>query len=166
LLIPRYQAGKMGERLSQAQDWERCRPHQRPDACDSERRVGRQGVHQIQNREFQELKSVVAGYTPERVAEITGVDPESLRKAAEAYANSRKAMIVYAMGITQHVAGTDNVKSCANLAMLTGHVGYASAGVNPLRGQNNVQGACDMGALPNVYTDYQPVADLNVKKEI
>jgi formate dehydrogenase alpha subunit len=114
---------------------------------------------------FQELKSVVAGYTPERVAEITGVDPESLRKAAEAYANSKKAMIVYAMGITQHVTGTDNVKSCANLAMLTGHVGYASAGVNPLRGQNNVQGACDMGALPNVYTGYQPVADPNVKKK-
>ncbi len=114
---------------------------------------------------FQELKSVVAGYTPERVAEITGVDPESLRKAAEAYAKSRKAMIVYAMGITQHVTGTDNVKSCANLAMLTGHVGYASAGVNPLRGQNNVQGACDMGALPNVYTDYQPVADPNVKRK-
>jgi len=114
---------------------------------------------------FEELKSVVAGYTPERVAEITGVDPESLRRAAEAYANSRKAMIVYAMGITQHITGTDNVKSCANLAMLTGHVGVASAGVNPLRGQNNVQGACDMGALPNVYTGYQPVADLNVKKK-
>jgi formate dehydrogenase alpha subunit len=114
---------------------------------------------------FEELKRVLAGYTPERVAEITGVDPESLRKAAEAYARSRKAMIVYAMGITQHVAGTDNVKSCANLAMLTGHVGFASAGVNPLRGQNNVQGACDMGALPNVYTGYESVADPNVKKK-
>jgi len=113
---------------------------------------------------FQELKSVVEGYPPERVAEITGVDPESLRRAAEAYATTRKAMIVYAMGITQHVAGTDNVKSCANLAMLTGHVGFASTGVNPLRGQNNVQGACDMGGLPNVYTDYQPVADPRVKR--
>ena len=71
------------------------------------------------------------------------------------------------MGITQHVTGTDNVKSCANLAMLSGKVGFESAGVNPLRGQNNVQGACDMGALPNVYTGYQPVADVNpVKKNL
>jgi len=68
------------------------------------------------------------------------------------------------MGITQHVAGTDNVKSCANLAMLTGHVGYPSTGVNPLRGQVNVQGACDMGALPNVYSGYQSVADPKIKE--
>mgnify|MGYP000170984684 CR=1 FL=1 len=120
---------------------------------------------QSRTENFQELKNVVEEYPPERVAEITGVDPDSLRGAAEAYALSRKAMIVYAMGITQHVAGTDNVKSCANLAMLTGHVGFASTGVNPLRGQNNVQGACDMGALPNVYTGYQPVADPAVKKK-
>jgi formate dehydrogenase alpha subunit len=108
---------------------------------------------------FEQLKEVVAGYTPERVAEITEVDKDSLRRAAEIYAKAQRSMIVYAMGITQHVAGTDNVKSCANLAMLTGHVGYPSTGVNPLRGQNNVQGACDMGALPNVYPGYRPVTD-------
>ena len=113
---------------------------------------------------FEQLKGVVAKYTPEKVAEITGVGRDSLRKAAEIYAKSRRSMIVYAMGITQHIAGTDNVKSCANLAMLTGHVGHPSTGVNPLRGQNNVQGACDMGALPNVYSGYQPVTDPKAKE--
>ena len=68
-------------------------------------------------------------------------------------------MILYSMGITQHSTGTDNVKSVANLAMLTGNIGRPHSGVNPLRGQNNVQGACDMGALPNVYSGYQPVTD-------
>lgn len=112
----------------------------------------------------EKLKEVVAKYTPERVFEITGVDESSLRSAAEIYAKNKKSMILYAMGITQHVAGTDNVKSCANLAMLTGHVGYPSTGVNPLRGQSNVQGACDMGALPNVYSGYQSVADPKIKE--
>jgi predicted molibdopterin-dependent oxidoreductase YjgC len=112
---------------------------------------------------FEKLKEVVEKYTPERVFEITGVDESLLRSAAEIYAKNKKSMILYAMGITQHVAGTDNVKSCANLAMLTGHVGYPSTGVNPLRGQVNVQGACDMGALPNVYTGYQQVSDPAVR---
>jgi formate dehydrogenase alpha subunit len=107
----------------------------------------------------EQLKAVVAKYTPDRVSEITGVDKDSLRRGAEIYARAKKAMIAYAMGITQHITGTDNVISCANLAMLTGHVGFPSTGVNPLRGQNNVQGACDMGALPNVYSGYQPVTD-------
>ena len=71
-------------------------------------------------------------------------------------------MILYAMGITQHTHGTDNVKSLANLAMLTGNIGRESTGVNPLRGQNNVQGACDLGGLPNVFTGYQPVTSLDV----
>lgn len=120
----------------------------------------------INNRteNFEQLKEIVSKYPPERVREITGIDKYSLRKAAEIYAGAKRSMIVYAMGITQHVAGTDNVKSCANLAMLTGHVGYSSTGVNPLRGQNNVQGACDMGALPNVYSGYQPVADPKVRE--
>jgi formate dehydrogenase alpha subunit len=120
----------------------------------------------IRNRteNFEQLNDVVSKYPPERVAEITGVDKGSLRKAAEIYAGAKRSMIVYAMGITQHIAGTDNVKSCANLAMLTGHVGYPSTGVNPLRGQNNVQGACDMGALPNVYSGYQPVTDPKVRE--
>lgn len=113
---------------------------------------------------FDALKDVVSSYTPERVAEITGVDKSALRKVAEIYAKAPRAMLVYAMGITQHIAGTDNVKSCANLAMLTGHIGYPSTGVNPLRGQNNVQGACDMGALPNVYSGYQPVSDPKIRQ--
>ena len=112
---------------------------------------------------FEKLKEVLERYTPERVSEITGIDKAVLRNAAEIYAKSKKSMILYAMGITQHVAGTDNVKSCANLAMLTGHVGSPSMGVNPLRGQSNVQGACDMGALPNVYSGYQPVTDQRIK---
>lgn len=108
---------------------------------------------------FEELKEVVAQYTPERVEAITGIPAEDLVKAARMYAQAEQASIVYAMGITQHTTGTDNVISCANLAMLTGNVGRESTGVNPLRGQNNVQGACDLGGLPNVYPGYQRVTD-------
>ena len=79
------------------------------------------------------------------------------------FAKAPRAMIVYSMGITQHTHGVDNVKSCANLAMLTGNIGLPGTGVNPLRGQNNVQGACDMGALPNVYTGYQKISDKSVR---
>ncbi len=89
-----------------------------------------------------------------------------MKKAARMYAKADKAMIAYAMGITQHTTGVDNVKTCANLAMLTGHLGRPAVGVNPLRGQNNVQGACDMGGLPNVYSAYQPVTDRGCKEEI
>lgn len=112
----------------------------------------------------EQLREVVAAYSPERTRDITGVDESSLREAAEIYALHKRAMIVYAMGLTQHITGTDNVKSLANLAMLTGHVGFPSTGVNPLRGQNNVQGACDMGALPNVFTGYQSVTDFEARE--
>jgi len=108
---------------------------------------------------FEELQKVVEGYTPEKVEEITGVHAEDIKRIAEAYACSESSAIVYAMGITQHVTGVDNVKSLANLAMLCGQIGRESTGVNPLRGQNNVQGACDMGGLPNVYPGYQVVTD-------
>ena len=103
------------------------------------------------------LKEALANFPLERAAEITGVKAELIAKAARIYAATKPASILYAMGITQHTHGTDNVMATANLAMLTGNVGKPSAGVNPLRGQNNVQGACDMGALPNVYPDYQKV---------
>ena len=106
---------------------------------------------------FEALKEAVKDFTPEKAAEICGVDPDDIRKAARLYAKSQKSSIVYCMGVTQHTSGTDNVMSMANLAMLCGQIGRESTGVNPLRGQNNVQGACDMGALPNVYTGYQPV---------
>jgi formate dehydrogenase alpha subunit len=108
---------------------------------------------------FEELAGTVATYTPERVEQITGIPAADLRAAARAYAGAGAASILYSMGITQHTSGTDNVKSVANLAMLTGNMGRPGTGVNPLRGQNNVQGACDMGALPNVYSGYQRVVD-------
>ena len=114
---------------------------------------------------FDALKAKLEEYPPDKVAQITGIPEASLLKMAELYAKNKPAAIVYAMGITQHTTGVDNVKSCANLAMLTGNVGVASGGVNPLRGQNNVQGACDMGGLPNVFTAYQPVADEAANKK-
>ncbi|EFK05929.1 formate dehydrogenase, alpha subunit [delta proteobacterium NaphS2] len=114
---------------------------------------------------FDALKEVLEEYTPEKTAEITGVPAEDIIKAAEYYATAQTATIVYCMGITQHVTGVDNVKSLANLAMLTGQIGRESTGVNPLRGQNNVQGACDMGGLPNVYPGYQPVTAIDTQKK-
>jgi len=115
---------------------------------------------------FEELRRTVARYTPDYVEAITGIPADDLAAAARLYANAKAASILYCMGITQHVAGTDNVKSLANLAMLCGHMGIEGGGVNPLRGQNNVQGACDMGGLPNVYTGYQPVADDAVRAKM
>ncbi len=106
---------------------------------------------------FEALKAAVAEYPPEKVRDITGIPADELRKAARMYAGGKPAAILYTMGITQHTTGVDNVKSCANLAMLTGNMGVSGGGVNPLRGQNNVQGACDMGGLPNVFPGYQAV---------
>jgi len=108
---------------------------------------------------YAELKKTVANYPPEKAAEICGIKPEEIIKVARMFAAADRAMIVYSMGITQHTHGVDNVKSCANLVMLTGNVGRPGTGVNPLRGQNNVQGACDMGALNNVFSGYQQVTD-------
>ena len=115
--------------------------------------------------DYQELKQVVAHYPPERAASIVGLRAEEVAAAARMFATAERGMIVYSMGITQHTHGVDNVKSCANLAMLTGNLGRPGTGVNPLRGQNNVQGACDMGALPNVYPGYQPVVDAGVRRK-
>ena len=97
------------------------------------------------------------------VERVTGVPREEVAKAARLYASKKPASILYAMGITQFTFGTDNVLAVANLAMLTGNIGKPSTGVNPLRGQNNVQGACDMGALPDVYPGYQKVTDEKVR---
>ena len=108
---------------------------------------------------IEELRKTVENYTPARVEEITHIPKDKLVAAARTYAKAEHASIVYSMGITQHTTGVDNVSSSANLAMLTGNVGKPSTGVNPLRGQNNVQGACDLGALPNVYSGYQSVTD-------
>lgn len=108
---------------------------------------------------YEEMAQVVSSYTPEYAETITGVAADDIRKAARLYAQSGPAAICYAMGLTQHSTGTDNVKSVCNLAMLTGNLGRPGTGVDPLRGQNNVQGACDMGGLPNVYTGYQAVTN-------
>jgi len=112
---------------------------------------------------FEELKAAVKPYTLDVGEKITGVPAEDIGRAARIYAQAPAASIVFSMGITQHTTGTDNVLSLANLAMVTGNVGKPGAGVNPLRGQNNVQGACDLGALPNVYSGYQKVDDEEVR---
>lgn len=111
---------------------------------------------------FEELEKTVRGYDPKTVETITSIPAKDIERMAELYALNRPSALLYAMGITQHTTGVDNVKSCCNLAMLTGNVGVYGGGVNPLRGQNNVQGACDMGGLPNVLTGYQPVTDAEV----
>lgn len=114
---------------------------------------------------FEELKQAVVNFTPENYAEIIGVSAETIREIARGFAKAKNGAIFYTMGITQHTTGTNNVLSIANLSMLTGQIGKPSSGVNPLRGQNNVQGACDMGGLPNVFPGYQAVTDpANVDK--
>jgi len=106
---------------------------------------------------FDELKKKVMEYPPERAAEISGVSADTIRDLARRLASVKPAMLMYTLGITEHICGVNNVMSCANLQMLLGNVGFECGGVNPLRGQNNVQGACDMGALPNVFPGYQKV---------
>jgi formate dehydrogenase alpha subunit len=108
---------------------------------------------------FDAFAEVVEKYTPDVVGEITGVPAEDIEKAAQMMAENRPGALLYAMGITQHIVGVPNVMSCANLQMLLGNMGVPGGGVNPLRGQNNVQGACDLGGLPNVYPGYQAVTD-------
>jgi formate dehydrogenase major subunit len=108
---------------------------------------------------FEALKAKVAEYPPERAAKIAGISPGMLIDTARRLARVKPAMLVYTLGITEHTCGVNNVLSCANLQMLLGNVGFECGGVNPLRGQNNVQGACDMGALPNVFPGYQKVTD-------
>ena len=111
------------------------------------------------------LEEVVRQYPIDRVSEITGVPAGQLREVARILGTCKPASLCYTLGITEHTCGTDNVVSCANLQMLLGNLGKPSAGVNPLRGQNNVQGACDMGALPNVLHNYQPVTDVRVREK-
>ena len=111
---------------------------------------------------FEELKEIVKEYTPERVAEICHIDPSHLREAALMYATAKKAPIIYCLGVTEHSTGTEGVMSMSNMAMLVGKLGKSGCGVNPLRGQNNVQGACDMGALPGDFPGYQKVTNPEV----
>jgi formate dehydrogenase alpha subunit len=113
--------------------------------------------------DFDAFRESLSGFGLEYAEKITGVPKEDIAQAARLYATNKPAAALYAMGITQHSHGTDNVMAVANLALLTGSVGKPSSGVNPLRGQNNVQGACDVGGLPNVYPGYQQVANPEVK---
>jgi formate dehydrogenase alpha subunit len=114
---------------------------------------------------FDAFKESLKNFDLDFVEKTTGVPRKTIVEAARLYATCKPATIIYAMGITQHSHGTDNVMAVANLAMLTGNMGRPSTGVNPLRGQNNVQGACDMGALPNVYTGYQRVDNPDIQKK-
>ncbi len=110
-----------------------------------------------------ELKANLVDYAPERVASVCGIDAVQLRQVARLYARARAAMIFWGMGISQHVHGTDNARCLIALALLTGQIGRPGTGLHPLRGQNNVQGASDVGLIPMVYPDYQPVSDPAVR---
>ena len=114
---------------------------------------------------YASLAAAVAEWSPERGAAVTGLTSDEIITAARLFAGARAAMLFYAMGITQHSHGVDNVRCCANLAMLTGNIGRPGTGVNPLRGQNNVQGGCDMGALPEQYSGYQKVNDPQIREK-
>ena len=114
---------------------------------------------------FEEFKATIMAYPPEVASQITGVPIERLYQAAEIMAASKPMAVMWAMGITQHITGVRNVMSLANLQMLLGNMGVPGGGVNPLRGQNNVQGACDLGGLPNVYPAYQPVTSEEAQKK-
>jgi len=114
---------------------------------------------------FQTMLPVLEQYPLDKVEQITGVPRELIIKAAKKYARIAKAGIFYTLGITEHAHGVNNVLAISNLALLTGHLGKPYMGVNPLRGQNNVQGVCDMGMLPNVYPGYQPVTDPSMKEK-
>ncbi|OPZ69047.1 MAG: Formate dehydrogenase H [bacterium ADurb.Bin478] len=114
---------------------------------------------------FEDLKKKVLEYPPERAADISGIPADAIRALARRLASVKPAMLMYTLGITEHTCGVNNVLSCANLQMLLGNVGFECGGVNPLRGQNNVQGACDMGALPNVFPGYQRVDNPDARKK-
>jgi formate dehydrogenase alpha subunit len=114
---------------------------------------------------YEDFQESLKEYSPDVVTKLTGIPWDNIAEAARTYATVKPASILYSMGITQHTHGTDNVLAISNLALLTGSVGKPSTGVNPLRGQNNVQGACDMGALPNVYPGYQKVDNPDAQKK-
>ena len=115
---------------------------------------------------FEELKAIVDKYTPESVTEITGIDAETIHKTARMYATAPQgAGIFWGMGVCQFFQGVETVRALTSMALLTGNIGKPNTGVAPVRGQNNVQGACDMGALPNVYVGYQKVVDQEARKK-
>ena len=114
---------------------------------------------------YEALKELVADYDPEKVARICHIDPDQLTEAARMYATAKKAPIIYCLGVTEHITGTEGVMSLSNLALVTGKLGKEGCGINPLRGQNNVQGACDMGTQPTDYPGYQKVDNEEVRRK-
>ncbi|MGJ0514712.1 MAG: formate dehydrogenase subunit alpha [Methylomicrobium sp.] len=106
---------------------------------------------------FAPMREHLKNYSPEHVAPICGIDPETIREVARLYATSKGSMILWGMGVSQHIHGTDNARCLISLALMTGQIGRPGTGLHPLRGQNNVQGASDVGLIPMVYPDYEPV---------
>jgi formate dehydrogenase major subunit len=114
---------------------------------------------------YEALKKLVLDYTPEKVAPITGIDAEIIREVARLYATAKAAIIFWGMGISQHIHGTDNARCLISLALMTGQIGRPGTGLHPLRGQNNVQGASDVGLIPMLYPDYRRVDNPDVRRE-
>ena len=114
---------------------------------------------QAHTRGFEEMQAHLAGFAPETASEACGIPPDQLRAAARLFGRAGKAMIFWGMGISQHVHGTDNARCLIALALLCGQVGRPGTGLHPLRGQNNVQGASDVGLIPMMLPDYHPVGD-------
>jgi formate dehydrogenase alpha subunit len=130
-----------------------------------------EGLHNVEfiktrTEGYEALREHIDKYTPEYAEGITGVSAENIMEAASIYGSAKRAAILFSMGITQHITGVNNVLSTANLAMLTGNIGRRGTGVNPLRGQNNVQGACDVGALPDILPGYQRVVDAEARRRL
>jgi len=135
-----------------------------PLLCGMMRHIIDEGLHNeefigARMEGFEELRAFLQSWPVSRAADECGIDEGLIRDVANRYATAKESAIIYCMGITQHACGTANVLAICDLAMLCGHVGTEHSGIYPLRGQNNVQGACDMGALPNVYPGYQDVSD-------
>ncbi|CAD5373794.1 tungsten-containing formate dehydrogenase alpha subunit [Rubrivivax sp. A210] len=115
---------------------------------------------------YEALAANVRGYSPEAMAPVTGIDADTLREVARLYASSRASMILWGMGVSQHVHGTDNARCLIALALMTGQIGRPGTGLHPLRGQNNVQGASDAGLIPMMYPDYQRVGEPAARERI
>jgi len=108
---------------------------------------------------FDQLKEHVEAFSPDKMADVCGIDSETIRRVARLYAKAGRGLIFWGMGVSQHIHGTDNVRCLIALALICGHIGRDGTGLHPLRGQNNVQGASDVGLIPMVYPDYAPVVD-------
>ena len=128
--------------------------------------LDRRRLHRANTENFDAVRETVLRYPPEEAEKVTGVPAETIREVARAYATAEKAGIYYTLGITEHTTGTDNVYALSNLVLMTGHLGKRSAGMNPLRGQNNVQGANDAGATPVFLPGYQRVDDPEVCRQV